>query len=162
MARNEEDREDLMKEATALIRRVELKMDDQEELIFAGFKRSGNLSIYFNPDLVYHFDEKERLRRAFIAPFLYRSNGDSLSRLTRVRTETTSELHAKEISETELKEFCDEMQKYILVLLEAMNSSQINIIKQIPDEADLIKELSNSLNQLLTLNGELSPAIVSR
>jgi hypothetical protein len=73
MSRNESDREDLMAEATALRRRVQLQVPGEALSIIAGFRDEGRVSIYFGPDPVYHFDEQGRLRRAFVAGRLYRT-----------------------------------------------------------------------------------------
>ncbi len=162
MARIEEDREDLMRDATALVRRMEIQIDGQEELIFIGYKRSGYLSIYLSQDLVYHFDDSCQLRRAFIKPFLYRSEGESLTRLARARTESTSELHSAKLSDEELVQFQLEMQNYIRTLQGALSEGRFKVIKQIPDEGDLPKELLSSLNIILSLNGKLSSPLVKR
>ena len=66
MARNEEDREDLMAEATALAERVELTVPQESDFVTAGFRRTGHLSLYFGQDPAYHFDEEGRLRRAAV------------------------------------------------------------------------------------------------
>ncbi len=162
MARIEEDREDLMRDATALVRRMEIQIDGQEELIFIGYKRSGYLSIYLSQDLVYHFDDSCQLRRAFIKPFLYRSEGDSLTRLARARTESTSELHSAKLSDEELVQFQLEMQNYIRTLQGALSEGLFKVIKQIPDGGELPKELLSSINIILSLNGKLSSPLVKR
>ena len=67
MARDESDREDLLREATALVERIELAPADaaDDEHIVAGFRRDGALSIYFGADPVYHFNSAGELRRAY-------------------------------------------------------------------------------------------------
>ena len=64
MARNESDREDLIREATALRNRIEWKIPDEPELVFAGIRSDGSLAIYFGPDPVYQFSIDGGLRRA--------------------------------------------------------------------------------------------------
>ena len=162
MARNEQDREDLMKEATALVRRMEFSVNQQEETIFAGYKRNGSLSIYLHPDLVYHFDDQCRLRRAFIAPYLYRTEGDSLTRLERVRTETTSQLAAVKLRPENLSLFQKEMIDHLEKLKIAFTANQVNIHQQIPEDVNLIQELTESIEAVIRQQGKLSPAIVVR
>jgi hypothetical protein len=162
MARIEEDREDLMRDATALVRRMEIQIDGQEDPIFIGYKRSDYLSIYLSQDLVYHFDNYHQLRRAFVKPFLYRSEGDSLTRLARARTESTSELHSAKLSDEELNQFQLEMHNHLSSLHDALNANQFKVIQQIPEEDDITEELKASLKEVLSLNGKLSPAIVKR
>ena len=81
MARNESDREDLMREAVALVRRVECETGNENDSVISGFRKCGSLSLYFGPDPVYHFDDSARLRRAFGEGFLYRTQGTTLARI---------------------------------------------------------------------------------
>jgi hypothetical protein len=92
MARNEADREDLMREAVALTERVELSVPGFEELITIGFRSNGAMSIFVGQDPVYQFDPSGRLRRAFVDGFLFRSQHSGLARLERVRTESEVQL----------------------------------------------------------------------
>ena len=63
MARHETDREDLMREATALERRCELQVPGMSQTVIAGLRADSRLSIYFGAHSVYHFDDALRLRR---------------------------------------------------------------------------------------------------
>ncbi len=66
MARDESSREDLLREATALVERIELVPHATDPLIaasdlfdkhiVAGFRRDGALSVFFGEDPVYHFN----------------------------------------------------------------------------------------------------------
>ncbi len=76
-------RDDLMAEATALRERIEYSVAGQAEPVVAGFRTSGQWSLYFGSDPVYHFSANGALRRAFLGNDLYRSQGQTLARLTR-------------------------------------------------------------------------------
>ena len=65
MSRTEQDREDLLREATALIERVELRVSGWSESVVAGFRRGGQASFFFGADLVYQFNAALQLRRGF-------------------------------------------------------------------------------------------------
>ena len=73
MARTESHREDLMAEATALVRRAEFLDADGRSVLVAGYRRDGSLSLYLGEDLVYHFDRDGRLKRGFVDGLLYRT-----------------------------------------------------------------------------------------
>ncbi|MDA1017654.1 MAG: hypothetical protein O3A00_24745 [Planctomycetota bacterium] len=105
MAKSESDREDLMREATALVERIEFRISDEAQPIVAGFRRDGRFSIYFDADLVYHFDEQHRLRRAFVDGDLYRTQGTTLARLRRERTQSQTVLRSHDLSADELADF---------------------------------------------------------
>jgi hypothetical protein len=64
MARKTEDREDLVRDATAYIRRIEFVVSGQEP-IFVGFRAGGEPSFYFGQDHVLQFNSQYELRRAF-------------------------------------------------------------------------------------------------
>ena len=85
MAREESDREDMLREAVALTRRAEVQFRENEEPVFLGFKRDGGLSIYLTVDRVYQFNASGELRRAYRDGFLYRTQGDTLAELQRDR-----------------------------------------------------------------------------
>ena len=80
MARIESDREDLIREATALQQRVEWAVPGEPEPVVTGFKRDGSLSVYFGQDPVYQFNPTGQLRRAYVEDFLFRTQGDTLAR----------------------------------------------------------------------------------
>ena len=97
MARQESDRDDLMGEATALVRRAEWKPLSGVEAVVTGFRRDGSMSLYFGADPVYHFDETGRLKRAFLAGRLYRTQGTTLAELTRRREKTETHLIRRDL-----------------------------------------------------------------
>ena len=105
MARHESDREDLMREATALVRRAELICPGETEPVIAGFRRDGRLALYFGPDPVFQFDPQHRLRRAYVAGFLYRTQGETLARLNRHRTQDQTLLVRHDLAPAELDTF---------------------------------------------------------
>ncbi len=84
MARDEQDREDLLREATALVERVELAPTDNEagEHIVIGFRAGGAASVYFGGDTAYHFNSDGELRRAYADGLLYKAD---IGRLTSTR-----------------------------------------------------------------------------
>ena len=73
MARRESDREDLLREATALVERAELTIEGFDEPIVVGFRRDGSASFFFGADPVYQFNTAFELRRAFVVGLLYKA-----------------------------------------------------------------------------------------
>ena len=159
MARHESDREDLMQEATGLIRRAEWCVPFQADVIVAGFKRSGNWSIYFGADPVYQFDADGRLRRAFANGDLWRTQGKTLARLQRERTETESELQRHDLTDFELSEFLRELRERLDALLNSLDCGEAHLLRQVPDEGDVTSELSAALRSVLRQEITLAPAI---
>ena len=159
MARNESDREDLMQEATGLVRRAEWRVSFQAEVIVAGFKRNGSWSIYFGSDPVYQFDADGRLRRAFADGFLWRTQGTTLARLQRERTDFESELQRHDLTELELSEFLRELQQRLHALLNSIDCGEASLLRQAPDDGDVTTELKIALRSVLSQDISLAPAI---
>ena len=64
MAKNTEDREDLLRDATAYVRRIEFVPPNLPP-IFVGLREGGEPSFYFGQDHVLQFNSQAELRRAF-------------------------------------------------------------------------------------------------
>ena len=154
MARHESDREDLMADATALRQRAEFVLEGQSESIVAGFRNGGNWSLYFGADPVYHFDAAGALRRAFVGGDLYRSQGNTLARLNRSRTDLAVELARGDLEPVELELFLSHMADLLAKLRTALERGAATIVRQVPEsddfEARLIVEIDKALEKKLS------------
>ena len=79
MAKQTEDREDLLRDGTAMPVRGRLWVDRAEVVI--GFRSQGQLSLYWDQDPVFQFDESCRLRRVFIDSCRLKAENGKLVRL---------------------------------------------------------------------------------
>lgn len=150
MARVEADREDLLKEAVALVRRVELQSSPDDDSIIVGFRNTGWLSIYFGPDRMYQFDEAGRLRRAYINGLLYRTQGTALAQLERQRSDTETALIRRDLSESALSAFRAATLAKITWFLDQLSKGSLAVLRQIPsDDVLLIKDIVEFLNAVL-------------
>ena len=120
MARNEADREDLIREATALRNRVEWQLPDEPEPVFAGVRSDGSLSIYFGADPVYQFSNAGGLRRAYVGGFLFRTQGTTLARLNRERSTEETALLRRDLKTDELSQFLGRMDERLDQLRQAI------------------------------------------
>lgn len=161
MARDESDREDLMREASALVRRAELSYPGraEEDNVIAGFRRDGRLALYFGAEPVFQFDDRHRLRRAYVEGFLYRTQGDTLARLTRHRTTEETLLLRHDLDAGELAAFRRAAKKHLTELKNALGSGDVRVIAQIPTEAEILGELQTALTEILEQEIPLAPAI---
>lgn len=157
MSRHEVEREDLMTEATALAERVEFQVAGELFPWVLGFHRDGRLSLYFGSDPVYHFDSEGRLRRAFVDGNLYRSRGDTLSRLTRERTEKRTSLLRHDLEPAALSAFLSVMGERLQRLERAFDQGSVVVLRQVPAEADVISRVRQALPGLS--REDLSPAL---
>ncbi|MDA1164403.1 MAG: hypothetical protein O3B13_15005 [Planctomycetota bacterium] len=116
MSRTESDREDLIREATALRSRIEWHIPGEYEFIVAGVRSNGSLSVYFGPDPVYQFSVDGGLRRAYVDGFLYRTQGETLARLSRQRSAAETVLNRSDLSPQALAEFFQRMDERLIRL----------------------------------------------
>jgi len=163
MARSESDREDLLAEATAMPRRAEFAIPFQAKPIVAGFRSTGELSIYFGSDPVFHFDAVGRLRRAFCDNDLYRSQGSTLARLVRHRTPTETQLQRHDLSVDELEQFRIRIRGCLKAFRDALVERKVTVLRQVPDNDDMLADdLISRIDAILRGAIELAPAIKGR
>jgi len=109
MAREEQHREDLMAEATALVERVSLELAATATPVVMGFRRDHGASIYFDADRVYQFTSGGQLRRAFVDELLYKAERGRLVAMRRQRGAQAVELISHPVDESCEREFLAEM-----------------------------------------------------
>jgi hypothetical protein len=158
MARLESDREDLMAEATALVQRAEFVVPGQTASVIAGYRRDGALSIYFGADPCCHFDDQLRLRRAFAAGSLYRTQGHTLAHLQRSRNGQSVDLLRHDLTPAELDELCSQFTDRLRELHTSLKRDA-RCVQEVPPGAGLPERLVASLEQLLQAPIALAPAI---
>ena len=161
MARNESPREDLMDEATALLRRIEWQLPGEKEPVVAGLRRGGATSIYFGSDPAFHLDEAGKLKRAFSGGFLYRTQGETLARLDRQRDATSTWLVRHDLTASELAEFRESMASRLRLFFEAIPRARI--LRQVPvDDTTVGGEIESIFQQFLEQGAPLAPAFAGK
>jgi hypothetical protein len=143
MAREESNREDLLREATALVERIELVPHGAviDGHIVAGFRRNGALSIFFGEDPVYQFNAEGELRRAYSAGSLLKANGGRLSTLQRVRTENEVRLLRHDLNETDMAQFHTQMANHLHAFAALINTQAFDVVGQVPQDGDILGRL---------------------
>ena len=160
MARVETDRDDLLREAVALVRRMELRAMPGNPVIVVGFRPTGWLSIYFDADPMYQFDELGRLRRAYIDGLLYRSEGSVLAQLERQRSEAETTLVRRDLCGESLVEFQRQMHAKIQWLQALLVDGGATLSRQVPsDDSSLTTDVLEFLGVVLGSAEFLAPAI---
>ncbi len=162
MAREEADREDLVAEATAYVVRGEFSVPDWEQPLFIGFRKNGAFSFYFGSDPVYQFDPQGRLRRAFVAGMLYRSEGETLCSMSRHRTEAETTLMRRDLSKQQCEVFQWGMHEAIRQLDEAVRSQRYRIRETVGGEELWIEKIKEATRLVLAADQFLAPKLVSR
>ena len=159
MARQESDREDFFAELAALSPRVELQWP-HSDAVYAGRREStGGWSVFFGPDRVYHFDASGRLRRAYVEGFLYRSEGETLSRLRRERSAAQTSLLRHDLDAGELRLYLAAMQAAIREFLKEIRGNRVSVLRVTPEHEDVLSTLAAALEISLGADPPLAAAI---
>lgn len=135
MARNESDREDLLREATALVRRAELRVDGFAEPVVIGFRRDGAGSAYFGADPVVQFNSALQFRRGYLRGTLLKADHGTLAELTRLRTPAAVELRRRDLTPAETTVVLSELQQHLDQLTAALAENRFQLIGQVPPDS---------------------------
>lgn len=148
MARDESNREDLLREATALVERIELAAHSASaadslhfidaELIVVGFRADGALSVFFGADPVYQFNAARELRRAYAGGLLFKAVQGKLISLNRVRTASEVQLIRRELSIAEEAGFVETMGRRLRQLETLLGGSDFTVTGQAPPDVDVL------------------------
>lgn len=154
MARTESDKEDLIQEATALVERAEFCRDAPSpdscwQMVTVGYRKNGDVSLYFDQDPLYQFNSNGRLRRAWEGGFLYRSETDTLAKLDRQRDDAKTTLHRSDLTSTELAEFRQRMTRLLTDLHVVLSNDSWVCPRQVSVRGDIKERTVTMLNTVL-------------
>jgi hypothetical protein len=163
MARNESDREDLIREAVGLPDRAEWVIPGEPEPVVTGIKRNGSLCLYFGSDPVYQFDSEGRLRRAFVDGYLYRTQGITLARIHRERTATESLLIRHDLNTAELDAFLVAMRARLRALRDGLCSGRSELLRSVEHDPVVgLPDFPHLIDVSLAAESALAPEIPGR
>jgi hypothetical protein len=152
MARDESSREDLLREATALVERVEVIVTDgmsgapnRDNHVVAGFRSNGSASFFFGDDPVYQFNSSGQLRRAYGGGLLFKAAHGRLVSLQRARQRNEVQLLRRQLTDSEQAAFTDQMRTCLRELAETLDRGRYEVVGQVPTETDVLKRVKNWL-----------------
>ena len=131
MAKQEQDKEAILREATALVNRVELKLGGERESgdsVFVGFRRDGSVSFFYDGEPVYQFNTQHAFRRGYYQSTMLKAEQGKLVQLTRSREGEQLVLLRREFNDQQTAEFCEEMRQNLLNLLAAIRNDEYELI----------------------------------
>lgn len=146
--RIESDRENLLREATALVERAELNVPGFDEPIVVGFRQGGQASVFFGSQIVYQLNAANELRRAFRDGLLYKAESGRLIALRRERTAAEMALIRTELSADQLTEFLAQMDTNLGCLRVALDRKDYELSAQVPADCDVVSRIRNWLHAL--------------
>ena len=144
--RIESDREDLLREATALVERAELNAAAFDDPVVVGFRQGGQASVFLGPQIVYQFNAAKELRRAFRDELLYKAEAGRLIALRRERTPTEVALLRFELTAEQTAEFLGEMHDHLGRLRAALDHQDFQLVAQMPEDVDVVARIREWLH----------------
>jgi hypothetical protein len=148
MARFEQDREDLLREATALVQRVEVRIPNHTDSIVVGFRRNGSGSVFIGGDPVFQFNQQNEFRRGFWRGKLIKAEDCQLIELNRVRTSAEVQLRRRELDEEEAAAYLELFRDYARRILAAIEQDELTVVGQVPDDVNLVALVSRWLTSV--------------
>jgi hypothetical protein len=142
MARQESEREDLLREATAFRERVELRSDRSAVgVVFVGFRADGGASFYFGGDPVFHFNSNRELRRAYVDGELLKADKGKLVAMRRTRQQGQVQLTSRTLSTVENEELLAAVERRLDRLRAALRQGDFTVVGQIPPEGNVLQRV---------------------
>lgn len=132
MARQEQDREDLMREAVAYTIRAEFQTPGADVPVFIGFRRDGCLSIYFETEEVYHWNTDYAVRRAFRDGLLYKAEQGRLVSMRRDRSGDGVFLVRHELTPEETSAFLEQADLRLQTFCQQLSAGDCKPLAEIP------------------------------
>jgi hypothetical protein len=149
MAREESEREDLLREATALVERIELAPAEavDGEHVVPGFRADGSLSIYFGSDPAYHFNSRGELRRAYCDGLLIKAEAGRLVSMERQRREHEVQLVRHELSDDEQAAFLASMSRRLHEFEQDCRANSFVTVGQVPQDSHVLPRVLTFLTE---------------
>ena len=138
MARLEEDHEDILQEATALVERVELDVDGMDGPLVVGFRKASGPAFFFATDPVYQFNSQGQLRRGYRQGRLLKAEAGKLIELTRERTSSSVNLKRHPLDEQQCNDYLAQLEDHLEELRRALESGSFRVTGQVPADADVV------------------------
>jgi len=135
--RHEQDREDLMAEAKALVERAEWRVLGLAEPVTVGFRRDGSVSFYFGPEDVFQFNSQQQLRRAYRHGRIFKAVDGVLAQLRRERTPTAVHLLRRDLTDAETAEMQQHIRQLLTHFFTACRNETATLLAQVPPDADI-------------------------
>jgi len=176
MARDESAREDLLREATALVERIELRaigpasaveggatgsaravegsatgsasaVGALDHNVIVGFRPNGAASFFFGDDPVYQFNAAGELRRGFCNGLLFKAVRGRLVSLERQRQAGVVQLVSRELTDAEQSAFTATMQERLRGLAGVLQNGVYSVVGQVPWDGHVLGRVREWFSQ---------------
>lgn len=165
MALESHNRENLLRDATAYVSRMQLSFLSSRDFdeVFVGFHSTGAVSFYFDQDPVYHFNKSGMLRRAYVDDQLFKAERGQLIALDRQRDDREAALVRHPLSSDKQTTFCQTVTTQLAEFQASLSNGEHQIDGMITDspEQDIIARVMSYLQQLGDIVVAPSPRVTA-
>lgn len=129
LAKQEHDKEDILREATALVNRIELRSTDGswKSTVHVGFRRDQSIAFFFGAEPVYQFNVQHQFRRAYFNGLLLKAENGKIVQLRRQREAGQLMLLRKQWNSHQQEEFLRVLQHDLMHLKDLGQSGMLEI-----------------------------------
>jgi hypothetical protein len=160
MARSEQDREDILREAKALVNRAEYQSPLWPEPLVIGVRANDALSLFLGQDPAYHWNSQGELRRAYSQGLLYKAQAGQLISLRRDRSATAVELVSQPLTTAAQEQFLTQVQQHVALALEVLRDPATQCVGEVLT-SDMSRPFSaHAINWLTAVQKQLRVAQV--
>ena len=144
-----ENDEDLLADATALVERAQLELPTINNPFIFGFRTNGALSLFFEDVAVYHFNQRDELRRIFLCGKRYKAEEGQLLSVDRIPQTRGVRLQSAALNPEQTDKLLCGMNQRLDVLDSLFDAGRYQIIEKIPKHVDIIARLHIRIPELL-------------
>jgi len=148
MARQEQRREDILREATALVERAEFQLQGYAEPVVVGYRRDGSASFFFGDDYVFQFNSARQLRRVYYEGLLLKAEAGELVSLSRHRRADEVVLRRHNLTVEETNRMLAQVRQHLDQLAQELRTVTYTMVRQVPAEADIASKTDRWLAML--------------
>ena len=144
MAKEAQDREDLLRDASGLPFRVELVLQTDktsEQTVVCGFRESGELSVYWGQETVLQFNADQELRRAYWNNEMVASYQRLPHWLKRTSSGGRARLERLELSAIERDDLAAATERYLNTIHQSIADGRTKIVGQVPADDDVVAKV---------------------
>ena len=144
-----EKAEDLLTEATALVERAKIVIPDQPDPVVFGFRQNGAVSLFFGPEIAYHFNKYNQLRRVFMLGVRYKAAEGQLVRIDRVPNVPNVRLQITPVKPAQVETIFSLLDHQLSRIKTRLGAAKYRLIGQVSLNGKIVERLQDCIPELL-------------
>ena len=144
-----EKAEDLLADATALVQRAKLELPPGNDPVVFGFRDNGALSLFLDPEIAYHFNQKYELRRVFLSGERYKAEQGQLICVRRRPGLRNVRLESTLVKPSQLKHILSVLDEQLCRWNALLLEGNYRLIGQVPPDGNVVGRLQNCIPEMM-------------